>query len=123
MFDISIKSKDLPEIIELLKRYPEMTNDNIAEVFKFMLPEITRYAKMEVPVDTGRLKTDIGYKFSRRLLEGIVYNDVEYSIFVHEGTQHMAARPYIYNAIFNKSAIRMKREIQRNLLKEKRGLL
>lgn len=123
MLEVHISSKELPEMIRLLERMPQATDDNIAEVFEMMLPEIERYAKIDAPVDTGRLRADIGTKFNRRKLEGVVYNTVEYSIYVHEGTHKMRARPYILNAIRNKAEMKMKRELEKNLLKEKRGLI
>jgi len=123
MIEISISCKELPQIIKMMERYPEMTNENIRDVFKIMLPEIERYAKMDAPVDTGRLRADIGTTFNEKELEGVVYNTVEYAIYVHEGTYKMKSRPYMRRAIFDQAAIKMKRELERNVLKDRGGLI
>jgi HK97 gp10 family phage protein len=122
MLEFRLSSKELPGLIELLKGYSEMMNENIRDVFEMVLREIEAAAKKNSPVDTGRLRADIGTKFNRREMEGIVYNIVEYSIYVHEGTYKMRARPYILNAIHNIGESKIQRELERNLLKDRRGL-
>lgn len=70
------------------------------------LDAITHLAKEEAeancPVDTGYMRDHHGvlddkdglYRYIRYL-----YNDTPYSIFVHEGTYKMAARPWFLNAV------------------------
>ena len=50
-------------------------------------------AKLRAPVKTGTLRRDI----SSRVDGNVAYigNSVEYAPFVHEGTSHMAGRPYL----------------------------
>lgn len=91
--------------------------------FHRKLLDIVRKAMYECPVKTGRLRADIGHKFNEKEIQGIIYNQVEYSIYVHEGTQRMTARPYILNAIRDKGEIELKREIEREMLKIERGLI
>jgi len=107
---------------ELMNRGSELVNNDIQSVFEKGLLEIVRYAMMGAPVDTGRLRADIGHKFNKRELKGIIYNDVKYAVHVHEGTRYMRGRPYIYNAVYDKGAVRLKRELDRKVLKEHRGL-
>ena len=58
------------------------------------------YAKDECPVDTGRLRDSIAHQ-----LEGydsvVIGTNVEYGIYVHEGTHRMAGRPFLRNAAQN----------------------
>jgi hypothetical protein len=123
MIEVHINSKELPGLLKLLGGYAEMMNENIRDVFDMALKDIELAAKHNAPVDSGRLRADIGHKFNRREMEGIIYNIVEYSIYVHEGTYKMRARPYILNAIRGIGQSQIQRELQRNLLKERRGLL
>jgi hypothetical protein len=123
MIELKIKSKELPGVIKSMEEYPETINKNIINVFKVILPEIEKYAKMDAPVDTGRLRSDIGYRINQRMMEGVIYNTVEYAFYVHEGTSRMRARPYIKNAIKDQGRIRIKRGLEKNLLKKKRGLI
>ncbi len=123
MFSVNIDFKNLPEAVDMLAKYPEVSDENIAEVFKLVLPEVLRRSKELAPVDTGRLRADIKVDFNRRELEGKIYNEVEYAIYVHEGTRFMKSRPYIRNALFNYARFQAKRELERNFLKAKRGLL
>lgn len=122
MISITVTSRDLKERIDLMKRYPEMINANIVDVFKAVLLDIERISKKNAPVDTGRLRADIATKLYQKELKGVVYNTVEYAIYVHEGTRKMRARPYILNAIRGEEP-KIVRELQRNALKEKRGLI
>ena len=107
---------------ELIERGAELINDDIASVFEKSMTSIVALAIKDAPVDTGRLRADIGHKFNKRELEGIIYNDVEYSVYVHEGTRYMPARPYILNAIKDKGEIQMQRDLDREVLKKYRGL-
>ncbi|XOB41797.1 MAG: hypothetical protein ACKKMS_00135 [Candidatus Nealsonbacteria bacterium] len=117
-FQVKIDAK----LKELVERGTELIDNDIASVFERGLVGIVASAIKDCPVDTGRLRTDIGHKFNRRKLEAIIYNTVEYSVYVHEGTRYMRTRPYILRAIKDKGEIQMRRELERNVLKEYRGL-
>ena len=58
--------------------------------------------RLITPVDTGRLKGSLDFKVIK---EGdktilIIGTNVEYAIFVHEGTRRMRPRRYIKDATF-----------------------
>lgn len=59
------------------------------------------YAKLECPVDTGRLRNSITHEV--RIGEKAVYigTNVEYAPYVELGTTRMAARPYLRPAAEN----------------------
>lgn len=61
-------------------------------------------AKRRCPVDTGYLRGSIGYSILRIPGRNIlrIYTNVEYAIFVHEGTRRMPARRFIRDAIEQK---------------------
>jgi HK97 gp10 family phage protein len=48
-------------------------------------------------VRTGNLLNNITSSASQK--RGEVFSNAEYSLYVHEGTQHMAARPFLSNAV------------------------
>ncbi len=58
----------------------------------------TGYAAVGIPVDTGRLRQSIQYRKTGEL-EAVVSADVQYSIFVQDGTSRMPARPFFRFAL------------------------
>jgi HK97 gp10 family phage protein len=124
MISVKIDCKNLPEFINLMNEYPSMTDKNIAECLEVLVKNVEMRAKQVAPVDTGRLRADIGVKMQRSGLEGVIFNtsNVKYAFYVHEGTRRMKGRPYIREAIFNLKAT-AQRLLQRNFLKKQRGLI
>ena len=66
---------------------------------KFLMSEIERitfkiqrFAKQVTPVDTGRLRASIATRLGD--LEATTSTNVEYALFVHEGTKFMRGRPF-----------------------------
>jgi HK97 gp10 family phage protein len=58
-------------------------------------------AKTRCPVDTGRLRSSINWRME---LEGdklvaIIGTNVEYAIYVHEGTKYMPGRPFLLEGL------------------------
>lgn len=77
-----------------------LTVEGLQMVALFVVGE----AKRRCPVDTGYLRGSIGYsilRFNNRFVLRI-YTNVEYAIFVHEGTRRMQARRFIRDAIEQK---------------------
>lgn len=62
--------------------------------------DISTLAKQLCPVDTGRLRSSIAWEFRH---DGDVYvvvgTNVEYAIYVHEGTRYMAGTPFLTTAL------------------------
>lgn len=59
---------------------------------------IQRQAKIEAPVRTGNLRNQIRYKNTMNG-QGVVGSYAQYSIYVHEGTRHQRANPYMTRAV------------------------
>jgi HK97 gp10 family phage protein len=59
---------------------------------------VEREAKINVPVDTGRLRSSIASEEKKPLLFEVGTN-VEYAAFVEFGTSKMAAQPYLQPAV------------------------
>ena len=54
-----------------------------------------RFAKPITPFDTGRLRGSIGVSSLLGQIGSMVSTNVEYAIYVHEGTRYMRARPFL----------------------------
>lgn len=55
---------------------------------------VEREAKIDSPVDTGRLRSTISTVLIP--LQATIQPHVNYAIFVHEGTRFMQSRPFMY---------------------------
>lgn len=123
--ELNVKIENEKEVMEELKKYPELINKNLIDYIKLALMGIQRNAKMIAPVDTGRLKTDIrtDLRIQSNQIKGVIFNDVYYALFVHEGTSRMRARPYFKQAVENGARIELERVLKRDLLKKQRGLI
>jgi HK97 gp10 family phage protein len=62
---------------------------------------VQRRATQLVPVDTGRLKSSIGYTVEATGKGPIAYvgSEVEYAAFVEQGTWRTSAQPYLVPAL------------------------
>lgn len=60
------------------------------QIFAF---DIERESKRVAPVDTGRLRASIFTSIGN--LEARIKPNVNYAIYVHEGTRYMRARPFM----------------------------
>lgn len=123
--ELNVKIENEKEVMEELKKYPELINKNLITYIKLALIGIQRNAKMIAPVDTGRLRADIrtDLRIQSNEVKGVIFNNVHYALFVHEGTSRMRARPYFKQAIEGGSRIELERVLRRDLLKKERGLI
>lgn len=55
-------------------------------------------AKVACPVDTGRLRDSIEHEVNGRTLR--VGTNVEYAVYVEEGTRYMDAEPFLRPALY-----------------------
>jgi HK97 gp10 family phage protein len=58
-------------------------------------------SKARCPVDTGRLRGSINWRIEMdgQGLVAIIGTNVEYAIYVHEGTSRMAGRPFLVEGV------------------------
>ena len=71
---------------------------DISDFLEQLGGDIESDAKTACPVDTGRLRGSIEHEVSGDTLR--VGSNVEYSVYVEEGTRYMAAEPYLRPALF-----------------------
>lgn len=85
-----------PQAIADFKRGPSVQRDGLRRGIR-----VQTQARRLCPVDTGRLRSDIGIRQEPRdgTIVTIVGNTVEYAVFVHDGTRYMDGRPYLTDAL------------------------
>lgn len=93
----SIEMKITPSL-EKLANAMKRAGKDATKAMMDMLEEYARYtesyAKQTTPVDTGRLRTSIGYRMGN-MEASVGTHNVKYATFVHEGTSKMRARPFL----------------------------
>jgi len=98
---IKIEVKNLQEIRRAFQQFPEKIIPELKTAVIKSALMVEREAKILAPVDTGRLRSSINTSYGIGTL-GIgarVATDVEYAIYVHEGTRRMRARPFMAQAV------------------------
>lgn len=86
--DIEVKIKDK----EVLKQLDSLIEQKLREACVLVQDD----AKINCPVDTGRLQGSISYSVDGK--EGIVGSNVEYAPYVEAGTYKMPGRHFLQNA-------------------------
>ncbi|MBI5697133.1 MAG: hypothetical protein HZC29_01220 [Thaumarchaeota archaeon] len=76
-----------------------ISQDFPVEGMKWILERSLTYADQMVPVRTGKLKRSLKIMIDEENKEGMLYSDVDYSIYVEVGTSKMTAQPYLVPAL------------------------
>lgn len=63
------------------------------------------------PVDTGRLRNSITHAVDEDDKSAIIGTNVEYAEYVHNGTRHQAAQPFLTDAV-NQNADKYRRVVE-----------
>jgi len=119
VFTIDLRNSQ--EFIDALYRFPGDIDKAIYEALNEVMDNILKRAKQNAPVDTGRLRADIKKEVNQKKLSGVIWNDVKYAIYVHEG--HKTKSKYIERAIYNNQKAIQDRMQKKLELLTKRGLI
>ncbi len=95
----TIKIKNLDAILRAFKAAPKIMTSELSRAIKKSAFKIEGTSKRLTPVDTGRLRASHRTKFGVRQLSAMVSTNVDYAIFVHEGTSRVEARPFLSDAV------------------------
>lgn len=89
--NIAAAFRSFPELVAPYLRTASMQSAFLVE----------RYAKLVTPVDTGRLRSSIATSLGvrDRGITSIVQTNVNYAIFVHEGTKTLRSRPFMKQGV------------------------
>lgn len=90
---------DAEKALQFLGQMPERLQGAIDRILKKAGALIEREAKIVTPVDTGRLRASI--HTVNEHLRSEVGTNVKYAVYVHEGTQYMAPRPFMLAGVEN----------------------
>jgi HK97 gp10 family phage protein len=97
MAEYSVEIKGLDRFREALSKYPNIAKGYFATAIENAAWRVTRGAKKRSPVDTGRLRASIYPTIADKA--AVISPQVEYAIYVHEGTRYQRAQPFLSNAL------------------------
>lgn len=96
--NVAIEVKGLNSLVRNFATAPAEVRKEFNMAIKMAGIRIQREAKIEAPVDTGNLRSQI--KFTNlNNGQGVVGSYAKYSIYVHEGTRHQRSNPFMERAI------------------------
>ena len=97
---IKVDIKGLDRLQSLLQDFPRVVVPKLRDASMKSAFTVEREAKILSPVDTGRLRASIATSLGilDQGLTSIVSTNVEYAIYVHEGTRRMRGRPFMKQA-------------------------
>lgn len=102
MPEIKITFKDMDRFRAALKASPRIVAKHLQKAITTATFQFERAVKQNIrtgrdmwkpPIDTGRMWN--AFQTSIYTLRGEITNPVRYSVFVHEGTYKMQARPFL----------------------------
>jgi phage gpG-like protein len=101
---ISVKIPNLPKFQKALKKYPQLAEKEIRNAFEKSLYQIVRETKPVTPVgETGRLRGSIGESidgiFKIEKTRAMVGTNVNYAVYVHEGTRGRIGKPFLKQGV------------------------
>ena len=100
--DMSVEIEGLAELQAALKKFPDEFKRASEQVLGQPLALLTREAKSEAPVDTGRLRSSIASQIVRgpgSQIVGKVGTNVEYAIHQEYGTRYQPGKPFLRPAL------------------------
>lgn len=93
MPNIDIKIKNLPQIRAAFRRAPFLMTKYLNIAIAQSIYSLKADSQRNTPVDTGRLRASTYTQLGN--LRGEVGTNVNYDVYVHEGTKYMRGRPYL----------------------------
>lgn len=98
MLQVSIRL-DIDEYGRYLQEMPAHIRNAIGNAIKKSAYLVEREAKLETPVDTGRMRASIFSDIQSEIATVSPY--VNYALFVHEGTRYIRANPFMKRGLEN----------------------
>jgi HK97 gp10 family phage protein len=94
---INVKITNLPQIKAAFAKAPTRMAKNLNDAIRKASIAIQRQSMINSPVLTGRLRASHQTIFGP--LKATIMPNVDYAIYVHEGTRYMRKRPFLYDAV------------------------
>lgn len=98
MIEVSIKV-DTSKLDKYMGALPPKLSSAVAVAIKKSAFLVEREAKLESPVDTGRLRASIYTDITPT--QATISPYVNYAVFVHEGTRYIRSNPFLNRASKN----------------------
>lgn len=84
------------QVREAFRKFPDKVAPYLRQAAQTAAFAIEREAKILSPVDTGRMRASIATSLGVvSNIAAIVQTNVEYAVYVHEGTKRMRGRPFM----------------------------
>ena len=103
MIEIRVDIPNLPKFQRALSSYPEIAGRKFQEAINKSIMSIHSKTQSPwppgTPRATGRLASSLGAGIRFGPLWGSISTDVEYAVYVHEGTYKMVARPFLKTSV------------------------
>jgi|TARA_R100000049_G_C1935846_1_gene79708 HK97 gp10 family phage protein len=84
---------NIPQVITKLATFPPRISRGLSRAIRKSGLLVERASKIRSPVDTGRMRASINTTFKPMI--ATIMPNVDYAIFVHEGTSRMRGRPFL----------------------------
>lgn len=98
---MQFKIQNADNIARVMAKSPSVMSKHLDRAMNKAVLTIHRESAKRTPVDTGRLRASHNTEVKKRnnMIEGRIFTQTNYDIFVHEGTKFMRARPFMKQAI------------------------
>ena len=115
-YEIKIKESDLNELKKKIRDLKAIDERGLSGALKKAAKTAVNNAKRNAPVDTGKLRDNIGYDMIAQEKRVDVFSNANYSGYVEFGTRSQSAQPYFVPAI--RLAVRnLKKDLDRLIKK------
>jgi len=115
-YSIKIKDSDLNQLKSKIKDLKAIDERGLSGALKKAAKTAVNNAKRNAPVDTGKLRDNIGYDTDPMQKRVEVFSNAEYSGYVEFGTRFQNAQPYFTPAV--RLAVRnLKKDLERLIKK------
>jgi len=98
-YDIKLNPADVRQFNRKIRQLKAVDQTGIMQDLRTSANTAVNIAKRTAPVDTGKLKSMIGFKPSEDKNDIIVFSDADYSGYVEFGTVRQNAQPYFMPAV------------------------
>lgn len=103
MAELKVKIEGLDELVrDMRDRFPKEYEGAVETAMETSVKDVEKWAKQNVPVDTGRLRSSIHSEVSvMGDVKGIVGSTVKYAPFVEQpgGVRRTGRRPWLHPAV------------------------
>lgn len=98
---VRVRHRVHPQVMAQITRSSGMHNEMLKRAIRIQTAARDRLGHDPKRIDTGRLRSSISIAVRMRETgwAAVTYTDVEYAIYVHEGTRFMQANPFLRDAV------------------------